>query len=443
MEVVVYRLDDNLTPGSRKRLGVYTGSLYNGIFRITLPMYMDYYVINETGDLVPTTDTNIGIPTKGYYCFEMYDTDDNFTNRRIPTFDGFSNKIVPGIRIPSTTTGDANLGGWEGTWTGLFEYDLLNRKRKFYTIKTIYKKHSAKNILRTGDFVSFLPKFNQNKSQLSWNFPLSYNSVTNISDPSVIGSAIIPRFKIRSYEVNLGKSFAENDFEIQTAIKFLNEINIDLSETFNIKINDYEKYLGIGVKHGNGVNFGSVFTELFSDDDFIRHGKSIFGEVPTWNYGDNSTTTFIPSAYARSLSRKKGSNANAQSVHKAFNQVVNDQYTYGVFINSVINTDKKPLMEILIHDITDELPNLIKDRVYSSYRKTTSAANVTATVIERAKNKTKEIFVETPGSQSNNFFTLLVDANNVLNSYKGEFYYFGLWNDANSLYDIEKNYFIR
>jgi hypothetical protein len=114
-----------------------------------------------------------------------------------------------------------------------------------------------------------------------------------------------------------------------------------------------------------------------------------------------------------------------------------------VFVNSVIFTDKKPLMEILIHDITDELPNLIKDRVYSSYRKTTSAANVTATVIERAKNKTKEIFVETPGSQSNNLLDFLVDANNTLNSYKGNFYYFGLWNDANSLYDIEKNYFIK
>lgn len=445
MEVVVYRLDDNLTPGSRKRLGVYTGSLYNGIFRITLPMYMDYYVLNESGDLIPTNDTNLGIPTKGYYCFEIYDTDDNFTNRRIPTTDGFSNKIIPGIRIPSTTTGDAFLGGWEGTWTGLFEYDLLNRKRKFYTIKTIYKKHLAQNILRSGDFVSFFPKFNQNKSQLSWNFPLSFNSVTNISDPSVIGSVIIPRFKIRSYEVNLGKSFAENDVEIQTAIKFLNEINIDLSETFNIKINDYEKYLGIGVKHGNGVNFGSVFTELFSDDDFIDNntGESIFGEAPTWNYGDNSTATFIPSAYARSLSRKKGSNANAQSVHKAFNQVVNDQYTYGVFINSVIFTDKKPLMEILIHDITDELPNLIKDRVYSSYRKGNNAQQNISRSITRSINKTQDIFVETPISQSNSFLESLVDANNVLNSYKGEFYYFGLWDEANSLYDIEKNYFIK
>ena len=100
-------------------------------------------------------------------------------------------------------------------------------------------------------------------------------------------------------------------------------------------------------------------------------------------------------------------------------------------------------MEILIHDITDELPNLIKDRVYSSYRKGISVQQNIPRSILRSINKTQEIFIETPSSQSNNFFTLLVDRNNVLNSYKGEFYYFGLWNDANSLYDIEKNYFIR
>jgi hypothetical protein len=85
----------------------------------------------------------------------MYDTDDNFTNRREP-FGQFFNYIVPGIRIPSTTTGDAFLGGWEGTWTGLFEYDLLNRKRKFYTIKTIYKKHSEKNISRPRRWLNYM-----------------------------------------------------------------------------------------------------------------------------------------------------------------------------------------------------------------------------------------------------------------------------------------------
>ena len=437
LEVVVYRLDDKLTPGSRKRLGVYTGSFYNGIFRITLPMYTDYYITDESGELIPTNDTTLGIPTKGYYAFEIYDTDDGFTNRREP-FGTFFNYIVPGVRIPSTTTGDAFLGGWEGTWTGLFEYDLLNRKRKYYTIKTVYKKHDQNNVLLPGDSVSYFPQFNERKVDLYWNFPLSYNTLSDISEPEIIGSVLVPRFEINSFPIDLGKgSFAENGVGIKTAIRCLNEpMDIDLSKTFNVKINGYEKYLGIGVKHGNGLNFGSVFTELFSDDDFIgygedgRYGTSIFGERATWNYGDNSTTVFIPSLYASSLARKKGSNANGQSVHKAYNQVVNDQYTYGVFINSVIFTNKEPLMEILIYDITDDLPDLIKDGVYSSYNK--GGKNINKLV---PRNNTEEIYVEDD----------TITTNPVLNnnSYKGNFYYFGIWKDANSLYDIEKNYFTR
>ena len=434
LEVVVYRLDDKLTPGSRKRLGVYTGSYYNGIFRITLPMYSDYYITDETGELVPTNETTLGIPTKGYYAFEIYDTDDGFTNRRQAFGDnggGYFNYIVPGIRIPSTTTGDAFLGGWEGTWTGLFEYDILNRKRKYYTVKTIYKKHNSDNVLLPGDTVSYFPQFNPSKSNLYWNFPLSYDSLSEISEPEIIGSILLPRFQITSFPIELGKgSFAENGVGITTPVRCLNEIDIDPSKTFNVKINDYEKYLGIGVKHGNGVNFGPVFTELFTDDDFIADGTSIFGKQGTWNYGDNSTTTFIPSLYASSLARKKGSNANGQSVHKAFNQVVNDQYTYGVFINSVIFTNKEPLMEILIYDITDDLPDLIKDGVYSSYNK--GGKNINKLV---PRNNTEEIYVEDD----------TITTNPVLNnnSYKGNFYYFGIWKDANSLYDIEKNYFTR
>jgi hypothetical protein len=243
---------------------------------------------------------------------------------------------------------------------------------------------------------------------------------------------LVPRFQITSFPIELGKgSFAENGVGITTAVRCLNEIGIDPSKTFNVKINDYEKYLGIGVKHGNGLNFGPVFTELFTDDDFIiAGGTNIFGEQATWNYGDNSTTTFIPSLYASSLARKKGSNANAQSVHKAFNQVVNDQYTYGVFINSVIFANKEPLMEILIYDITDDLPDLIKDGVYSSYNK--GGKNINKLV---PRNNTEEIYVEDD----------TITTNPVLNnnSYKGNFYYFGIWKDANSLYDIEKNYFTR
>jgi len=194
MEIVVYRLDDKLNPGSRQRLGVFTGSYYNGVFRLSLPMYMDYYTTNEFGDLVPTKDTEIGIPTKAYYAFEIYDTDDSWTGRRLP-WGGFSNQILPGIRIPSTNNGDVWLGGWEGTWGGLFEYDLINRNRKFYTVKTIHKKHSLNNALLPGDFIGYFPQFNPNKADAFWNFPLSFNQVQNIDEPTIIGSVLIPRFQ--------------------------------------------------------------------------------------------------------------------------------------------------------------------------------------------------------------------------------------------------------
>lgn len=435
LEVVVYRLDDKLTPGSRKRLGVYTGSLYNGIFRITLPMYTDYYITDETGELVPTNDTTLGIPTKGYYAFEIYDTDDGFTNRREPS-GNFYNNIVPGVRIPSTTTGDAFLGGWEGTWTGLFEYDILNRKRKYYTVKTIYKKHSDNSILLPGDTVSYFPRFNPSKSNLYWNFPLSFDTLNDIFEPQIIGSVLIPRIRIATERIGrtnirFNDPLLDVEHGLRRPVRCVNEIEIDKSKSFNIPVYDYEKYLGIGVKKTNGKNFGNVFTELFTDDDFIdENNESIFGEKDTWNYGDNTTTTFIPSLYASSLARKKGSNANGQGVHKAYNQVVNEQYTYGVFINSAIFTNKEPLMEILIYDITDELPNLIKDGVYSSYKK--GDLNTQNT---QQRTSTEEIYVE--GSQTTANITL----NN--NSYKGNFYYFGLWKEANSLYDIEKNYFNR
>ena len=441
LEVVVYRLDDKLNPGSRKRLGVYTGSFYNGIFRITLPMYTDYYITDESGELIPTNDTTLGIPTKGYYAFEIYDTDDGFTNRREP-FGDFEQNTVPGIRIPSTTTGDVFLGGWEGTWTGLFEYDLLNRKRKYYTIKTVYKKHDQNNVLLPGDSVSYFPQFNPLKSNLYWNFPLSYDSLSEISEPEIIGSVLVPRIRIateRIGRVNISPNdpiLSDIENGLRRPVRCVNEIDIDKSKTFNTPVYDYEKYLGIGVKKTNGINFGSVFTELFSDDDFIgygedgRYGTSIFGERATWNYGDNTTTAFIPSPYATSLANKKGSNANGQSVHKAFNQVVNDQYTYGVFINSAIFTNKEPLMEILIYDITDDLPDLIKDGVYSSYNK--GNKNINKLV---PRNNTEEIYVDDD----------TITTNPVLNnnSYKGNFYYFGTWKDSNSLYDIEKNYFTR
>jgi len=428
IEIVVYRLDDDLTIGSRKRLGVFKGSLYNGVFRLSLPMYMDYYTTNELGDLVPTNNTEIGIPTKGYYAFEIYDTDDAWSGRRLP-WGGFENPILPGIRIPSTNNGDVWLGGWEGTWTSLFEYDLINRKRKFYTVKTIHGKHSLNNAILPGDFIGYFPQFNQDKSEAYWNFPLHYNDVSDIQEPTIIGSVLIPRIS------------TELKSQFLTPNKILTEPWKDKSETFNEWVNDWEMYLGIGVKKEGGKNLGSVYSELFSSRDFIRKDSdnkdiSIFGDKSTWNFGDNSEIVFNANLYATELAKKSGSNANSDLVHKAFNQVANEFSTYGVFINSVRYTNKIPILETYIYDITDELPNLIKDGVYSSYRKGIGSRLDSISDFSSLLNTIKV--------DSGDEITIVEDdVSNFLNAYNGNFYYFGLWEGANALYDIEKNYFIK
>ena len=432
MEIVVYRLDDKLNPGSRKRLGVFTGSYYNGVFRLSLPMYMDYYVTNEFGDLVPSKDTNNGIPTKAYYAFEIYDTDDRWTGRRLP-WGGFGNQILPGVRIPSTATGDVWLGGWEGTWGGLFEYDLLNKRRKFYTVKTIHRKHSLQNALLPGNYVGYFPQYNPNKSTIYWNFPLHYNQVTNIDEPTIIGSILLPRF-YTDYQDN----------ELKRPHRLLTEPWQDLKDTYNEWVGDWEMYLGIGVKKDNGKNSGSVYSELFSANDFITsNGTNIFGDNNTWNYGDNTTEVFTPSLYASELSKKKGANVNSNGVHKAYNQVAFDYQTYGVFINSVEYNGKEPILEVYLHDITDDLGDLIKDQVYSSFRKGTQSINrltLKQSASVSPKLDSADIFVEVP---EQTITTSSDETATSSNSYKGNYYYFGLWKGANALYDIETNYFVK
>ena len=440
MEVVVYRLDDKLNPGSRKRLGIFPGSYYSGVFRISLPMYMDYYTTNEFGDLVQTTDKNVGIPTKGYYSFEIYDTDDAWTNRRSPG-GGFDLSPLPGIRIPSSSTGDYWIGGWDGTWDGLFEYDIFKRRRKFYTVKTIHTKHDYDNIKKPGDYVRYFPSFNSNKANAYWNFPISLDDTFNIDEPTIIGSVLIPRIQVKEKNPLGQLSYPD---------EILSTYWLSPEDTYNEWIQDCEMFFGIGVKKVGGKNSGSVFTDLFRADQFINeaNGENIFGDNDTWNYGDNSQVSFTASLYALELAKKKGSNANGFGVHKAYNQVVSDVSTYGVFINCADSTitNKRSVMEILIYDITDDLPDLIKDQVYSSYKKNNTISYINNVPAEQfisvIQNNNVDIYVEENNvttDQSGN----IISTTSEPNTYNGQYYYFGLWKNANALYDIEKNYFVK
>lgn len=433
MQVVVYRID-NIDQPMRKRIGVFDGSYYNGIFRISLPMYMDYYITNEFGDLVKTTDTTIGIPTKGYYSFEIYDTDERWVERRI-AWGGFNNQILPGIRIPCNNSGDPNLGGWVNTGA-LFEYDILNRKRKFYTVKAIYNKTSLNDTLVDGDYVGYFPRFNPGKAAAFWNFPITIENVPQYDNPTIVGSVLLPRFLIQDDGGN---------GSLNRADRLLAEPSADQINTFGQGIQDVEMYLGIGVQKNGALNSGNVFTDLFSIEEFTwsNTGFSAFGSVATWNYGDNSVANFIPSLLAVQLSEVSGSTASAYKVHPPYNQVVHPDSTYGVFINCISSGNKIPLMELEIHDITDELPNLIKDKVYSSYNKGIGNDGLnTLTIAQLNPSEPTEIYIEENGIIYSNTGTIISTISDN-NAYRGSFYYFGLWNEANALYDIETNYRVK
>lgn len=436
MNVVVYRLDSDLTIGSRKRLGVFKSSRYSGVFKINLPMYMDYYITDEFGDLIPTKDTSLGLPTKGYYAFEIYDSNEFWNGRRLVQ-GGYNNAILPGIRIPSSISGDQYLGGWEGTWTGLFEYDIINNRRKFYTIKTKHFKHNPNNVLLSGNDITYFPSFNNNKENISWNFPINRGEVSLVDEPTIIGSVLIPRV-LTTYTNN---TFLDPN-------KILDVPWVDVRDSFGVWVQSYECYLGLGVTNTGGKNFGDIFQNAVNASEYLttdNDGNIInyYGIRDTWNYGDNSEDLFVNrSLFALDKSRNKESNANEFGVHKAYNQAVYSNNTFGVFINSSeeTGTGKFPMIEVSIYDITDELSDLIINKVYSSYNKSISLANINPQFSVQIQNEDlPDIFIESSNSVQPDSPTI----NNFKNTYKGKFYYFGLYNQANALAEIEKFYFIR
>ena len=411
LKVVVYKLDDKLNPGSRVRIGEFDAEPGTGIFRISLPMYTDYYKVTQFGDLVPTDDTENGIPTKGYYAFELYDGSD-FYNIRVP-WGGYPITPTPGFRIPASPTGEELTGGWEGTNTGLFEYDLVNRKRKFYTLKTTYNKHTRNNMSIAGDYLNYFPDVNLNKD-IQWNFPIERKNVSLINDTAIIGSALIPRYFFDfkpgfNYDLIDDKNY---DPDVLFPANVLNLIYLNQDLTYNEPIKKYQYHTGIG-SGLNGLNQGTVYTDLFQASDFIDkgNGNNFYGESRTYNFGDNSDGPLNLSLYAIELTKNKQATANGYGVHGRYTQAVNETYTWGPFISSTDSKNSFPVLQTEIYDITDELQDLIDNKVYTSY-----------------------------GFYTGNVAPSSFDAE-ISNRFKGNFYYFGLWEGANSLITIEKNYF--
>ena len=295
MEVVVYRLDDNLNPGSRKRLGIFAGVYYSGVFRISLPMYADYYTTNEFGDLVQTTDKNSGIPTKGYYCFEIYDTDDGWTNRRSP-LGGFDLAPLPGIRIPSSSAGDYWIGGWDGTWDGLFEYDIFKRRRKFYTVKTIHTKHDYQNIKKPGDYVRYFPVLNNNKV-VSKNFTkqIAFNAIPHIDVFSDEGYT-----KEELKMTNETKKILDKDINLTATcvrlpvlVSHSESVNIEFQNSFSLEkvrdaLNNFEGCKVIDERADGG--YSTPLEAEGKDETFIsriREDKTVTNGLNMWIVSDN------------------------------------------------------------------------------------------------------------------------------------------------------------
>jgi hypothetical protein len=430
MVVVVYRLDDKLTPGSRVRVGAFKAEPHTGIFRISLPMYMDYYKLTQFGDMVPTDDTKNSIPTKGYYAFELYENGEAFQTR-IP-WGGYALTPTPGIRIPASVNGEPLTGGWEGTTNGLFEYDLINKKRKFYTLKTKYTKHRIDNVALPGSELTYFPSINPNKD-IEWNFPVSREDAIYIENVEIIGSALIPRYSI---DVNPGffdynkidytNENYDKDYDpfLLYPINILNIQWIPPENSYGEKVKFYEYHTGIG-SGLFGLNQGKVFSQIFRGNDFLDYntGENFYGDSRTYNFGDNSDGPLNLSLFAVELAKSNEATTNDSGVHRRFTQAYSPTMTLGPFISSTnyidnsnfsifsFNRNKYSVLETSIYDITDELKELIDDKVYTSY-----------------------------GFYTGNAAPTSFDPD-ISNRYKGNYYYFGYWDGSNVLKSIEKNYF--
>jgi hypothetical protein len=168
-----------------------------------------------------------------------------------------------------------------------------------------------------------------------------------------------------------------------------------------------------------------VFSQIFRGNDFLDYntGENFYGDSRTYNFGDNSDGPLNLSLFAVELAKSNEATTNDSGVHRRFTQAYSPTMTFGPFISSsrgfttlglpgvTFNSNKYSVLETSIYDITDELKELIDDKVYTSY-----------------------------GFYTGNAAPTSFDPD-ISNRYKGNYYYFGYWDGSNVLKSIEKNYF--
>jgi hypothetical protein len=400
LKIVVYRKDDDLTPGSRKRVGIFSGVKEgSGIFRINLPMYENFYTMNEFGEIIPTTEEGVGIPTTGRYSFEFFD-DNEVTNGRRNGFGTYEAYLSPGFRVPANkTTGDRYLGGWGGTWNdeSFFQYDIINTKQKYYTVKIKFRPHNEDDLRFDGtnlDYLPVLPNSGSTDYSRFYNFPIDPLEFNSTQKPEVIGCLYSPHFHLRSQQAQ----WNENEIEVFFPDELTNKGFTDIS-TNNVIIKKYEWLQGVGVRL-NGENRGDEYELLFGGLNNLGN------ENDTYYFGDNpkdGVDEGFTHAWAIKLaSNKWAEGRNTNEIHKRYNLAVHEDHTIGLFISSTDYAGNNIFAETGIVDVTEDMEKLIRDGVYSSFEK---------------GNKSEK------------------------HKYNGEYYYFGKERSKNALYYLEQTYF--
>ena len=198
-------------------------------------------------------------------------------------------------------------------------------------------------------------------------------------------------------------------------VNILDILWIPPENSYGEKVKYYEYHTGIG-SGLFGLNQGKVFNQIFRGNDFLDYntGENFYGDSRTYNFGDNSDGPLNLSLFAVELAKSNEATTNDSGVHRRFTQAYSPNITFGPFISSITtfrNRNTSPILETSIYDITDELKELIDDKVYTSY-----------------------------GFYTGNAAPTSFDPD-VSNRYKGNYYYFGYWDGANVLKSVEKNYF--